>query len=109
MFLLELKKEVEEKIDSIPPSLAPEDDVLEEADKTDLDIKADGNITSNTLNLDNFFRISGEQAPVSSRPIQPGVPTEVPYLLIGAGTASFTACRAIRATSGHLLKRGTPI
>ena len=109
MFVLELQKEVEEKIDSIPPSLAPEDDVLEEADKTDLDIKADGNITSNTLNLDNFFRISGEQAPVSSRPIQPGVPTEVPYLLIGAGTASFTACRAIRATSGHLLKRGTPI
>jgi len=77
----ELQKEVEEKIDSVPPSLAPEDDVLEEADKTDLDIKADG-----------------EQAPVSSRPIQPGVPTEVPYLLIGAGTASFTACRAIRAT-----------
>jgi len=77
----ELKKEVEEKIDSVPPSLGSEDDVLEEADKTDLDTKSDV-----------------EAAQVSSRPTQPGVPTEVPYLLIGAGTASFTACRAIRAT-----------
>ena len=102
-FLLELKKEVEEKIDSVPPSLGSEDDVLEEADKTDLDTKSDGKITAFITNLDHFSRISVEAAQVSSRPTQPGVPTEVPYLLIGAGTASFTACRAIRATSGHLL------
>lgn len=79
----ELPEEVEENTvsDSPPPPIAPEDDVLEEADKKDLENKLDG----------------GEAAPVPSRSASPGVPTEVPYLLIGAGTASFAAFRAIRA------------
>ena len=50
--------------------------------------------------MTDLFRVLGEAAPVPSRPGAPGVPTEVPYLLIGAGTASFAAFRAIRAKSG---------
>ena len=52
--------------------------------------------------MTDLFRVSGETdpVPVPSRPGAPGVPTEVPYLLIGAGTASFAAFRAIRAKSG---------
>ena len=45
---------MEEKIDSVPPPLAPEEDVLEEADKADLDINTDGNKSTHVINLDNF-------------------------------------------------------
>ena len=57
----------------------------------------------------DLFRFSGEAAaaPVPSRPSAHGVPTEVPYLLIGAGTASFAAFRAIRAKSGIKYNRLT--